>query len=104
MLRLKSLSDLVSAGCERQPPVSGGQMPTEGSCVEFLFHREERDQIWAECFGRNPSDMKPGDSYAITAMMTQISGWIKTEKSVRLSLYGRQRVYERDPDMPVFLD
>ena len=48
--------------------------------------------------------MKPGDSYAITAMMTQISGWIKTEKSVRLSLYGRQRVYERDPDMPVFLD
>ncbi len=48
MLRLKSLSDLVSAGCERRPPVPGGQMPAEGSCVEFLFHGEERDQIWAE--------------------------------------------------------
>ena len=48
--------------------------------------------------------MKPGDSYAITAMMTQISGWIKTEKSVRLSLYGRQRVYERNANIPAFLE
>ena len=51
-----------------------------------------------------PSDMKPADSYDITALMTQIPGWHKAEKSVRLPLYGRQRGYERIPDVPVFLE
>ena len=61
-------------------------------------------EIWAECFGRNPSDMKPADSYAITALMTQVPGWRKAEKLMSMPLYGRQRVYECVAVLPDFLD
>lgn len=61
-------------------------------------------EIWAECFCRNPSDMKPADSYAIAALMAQVPGWRKAEKLMTLPLYGRQRVYERYAEMPGFLD
>ena len=60
-------------------------------------------EIWAECFGRNPSDMKPADSYSIAALMLQIPGWRRAEKAVYLPKYGRQRVYERVAVMPDFL-
>lgn len=52
-------------------------------------------EIWSECFGRNPSDMKPADSYAIAALMIQIDGWEKTPVRARLPLYGMQRLYSR---------
>ena len=61
-------------------------------------------EIWAECFCRNPSDMKPADSYAIAALMAQVTGWRKAERLMTLPLYGRQRVYERYAVMPEFLD
>jgi hypothetical protein len=61
-------------------------------------------EIWAECFTRNPSDMKPADSYAIAALMLQIPGWKKADKRVYVPLYGRQRGYERIPDVPDFLE
>jgi len=61
-------------------------------------------EIWAECFGRNLSDMKPADSYAIAALMTQVAGWRKAEKLMSLPLYGRQRVYERCAELPDFLE
>ena len=61
-------------------------------------------EIWAECFGRNPSDMKPADSYAIAALMSQVPGWRKAEKLMSLPLYGRQRVYEKYAITPDFLD
>ena len=52
-------------------------------------------EIWAECFGRNPSDMKPADSYAIAALMVQIDGWEKAVARKRIPIYGAQRLYER---------
>ena len=62
-------------------------------------------EIWAECFGRNPSEIKPSDSYAIAALMIQIPGWRRAEKAVYLPQYGRQRVYERAVNMqPVVPD
>ena len=61
-------------------------------------------EIWAECFRRDPSDMKPADSYAVAALMAQVSGWRKAEKLTTLPLYGRQRVYERYAEVPGFLD
>ncbi len=51
-------------------------------------------EIWCECYGRNPSEMKPADSYAIAALMTQIDGWERTTERKRLPLYGRQRLYK----------
>ena len=50
-------------------------------------------EIWAECFGKNPSEMKPADSYAIAALMMRVDGWERTEKIKRIPVYGRQRLY-----------
>lgn len=53
-------------------------------------------EIWCECFGKNKEDMRPVDSYAISAIMTRIEGWSKNGIRAVLPIYGRQRVYERE--------
>ena len=53
-------------------------------------------EIWCECFGKAKEDMKPSDSYAISAIMERIAGWSKTGKAKILSIYGRQRIYKRE--------
>ena len=52
-------------------------------------------EIWCECFCRNLSEMKPADSYAIAALMTQVDGWERTNDRCRQPMYGRQRLYRR---------
>ncbi|MEA4972353.1 MAG: virulence-associated E family protein [Candidatus Metalachnospira sp.] len=52
-------------------------------------------EIWCECFGRNLSDLKPSDSYAIAALMTKIDGWQRTTKVKKRPVYGKQRLYEK---------
>ena len=54
-------------------------------------------EIWCECFGRAKEDMKPTDSYAISAIMAHLDGWTKTDTRRRLPIYGQQRVYQRTP-------
>ena len=48
--------------------------------------------------------MKPADSYAIAALMSQVPGWKKAEKLMSEPLYGLQRVYERYAITLDFLD
>ena len=52
-------------------------------------------EIWAECMGKNPADMKPSDSYAISALMTRLPGWDRSKKRTWSRLYGMQRYYMR---------
>lgn len=52
-------------------------------------------EIWCECFGKPKEDMRPADSYAIASIMSHIEGWDKSGKSMRLPIYGKQRVYTR---------
>lgn len=52
-------------------------------------------EIWCECFGKNLSELKSADSYAIAALMTQIPGWKRGAAAKRLPLYGKQRIYEK---------
>lgn len=52
-------------------------------------------EIWCECFGRAKEDMKPSDSYAISAIMAHLEGWSKPETKKRLPIYGQQRIYKR---------
>ncbi len=70
----------------------------------FLRTEVSNPEIWSECFGRNPSDMKPADSYAIAALMVQVEGWEKTKRIRNLPFYGRQRLYVRSGSEPDFLD
>ena len=53
-------------------------------------------EIWTECFGKNKEDMKPSDSYAISAIMARLPGWEKAGRAARLPIYGKQRVYTRN--------
>lgn len=52
-------------------------------------------EIWCECYGRNLADLKPTDSYAIAALMTQIDGWKRTTSRKRIPIYGLQRLYQK---------
>ena len=52
-------------------------------------------EIWCECFGRQKEELRPSDSYAITALMMRITNWERTEERPRLKFYGQQRIYRR---------
>ena len=52
-------------------------------------------EIWCECFKKNWAEMKTSDSYMISSLMVQLLEWKKTDRSIRIPLYGKQRVYER---------
>ena len=52
-------------------------------------------EIWCECFGKNLSEMKPADSYAIAALMTRVDGWERSNERCKQAIFGRQRLYRR---------
>ncbi len=53
-------------------------------------------EIWCECFGRHKEDMRPSDSYAISAIMSRIKGWTRPVIRKRIPIYGQQRMYTRE--------
>ena len=52
-------------------------------------------EIWCECFGKHPAEIKTSDSYAIAALMAQVAGWERTQERKSTPPYGRQRLYRR---------
>lgn len=52
-------------------------------------------EIWCECFSKPKADLKPADSYAISAIMVKLDGWKKMSTPRKLPIYGNQRVYRR---------
>ena len=52
-------------------------------------------EIWAECFGRDPENMRKIDAYEITAIIGQIDGWEDSGVQRRLPIYGKQRIFQR---------
>jgi putative DNA primase/helicase len=52
-------------------------------------------EIWCECLGKAKEDIKPADSYSISAIMARIRGWEKSDKLEQQPIYGKQRVYIR---------
>ena len=55
-------------------------------------------EIWSECFGKNSTEMRPADAFSISALMLQIPGWKRTDKSRKLRIYGKQRLYVREEE------
>lgn len=56
-------------------------------------------EIWAECFGREPANIRKQDSYELNAIMAKLDGWKRYDgnKSGKLSFkdYGSQIAYVR---------
>ncbi len=65
---------------------------TKGTRVRQTVSNAE---IWCECFEHGLSELKPADSYALAALMTQIDGWERTARRAHQPIYGRQRLYVR---------
>jgi predicted P-loop ATPase len=52
-------------------------------------------EIWAECFGKDPSVIKKSDSYEISTIMQKMDNWVKAKRTI-FPIYGRQRCYRWD--------
>lgn len=52
-------------------------------------------EIWCECFGKAKEDIKPIDSYAISAIMKRLKDWQRSDNRRTMPIYGRQRIYTR---------
>lgn len=52
-------------------------------------------EIWCECFGKAKVDIKPADSYAISAIMARFADWSRPETRRRIPIYGLQRLYKK---------
>ena len=66
---------------------------------------EERDkvcvlEIWAECLGKDPQNITRRDSFEISRLLKGLRGWVYTGGSVRFSIYGKQKVYEKSKAEP----
>lgn len=59
-------------------------------------------ELWAECFGKDPTAIKKQDSYELTAIMTKMEGWKRYEGNktgkLRCPPYGTQLVYVREEE------
>lgn len=76
----------------RRSFLSGDPTAVKGTVERTTVSNAE---IWCECFGKNLSELKSADSYAIAALMTQVPGWKRGAAAKRLPLYGKQRIYEK---------
>lgn len=56
-------------------------------------------EIWAECFGKEPTAIRRSDTYDIFGMLMKIGGWEKYSGNknslLRRPPYGPQRCYQR---------
>ena len=78
---------------QRRNFLDGDDITSDSGTVERT--EVSNAEIWCECFGRNIADLKPTDSYAIAALMTQVDGWKRTNRRASQPLSGRQRLYDR---------
>ena len=57
-------------------------------------------EVWAECFGKDPTTIRRSDTYDIFGMLMKIGGWHKypgnQSSAVRRGFYGVQRCFIRD--------
>lgn len=61
-------------------------------------------EVWAECFGKDPSAIKRSDTYDIFGMLMKIGGWEKysgnKNASLKRGFYGTQRCFVRTVKVP----
>lgn len=69
--------------------------PTTRSAGSIRKERVCPQEIWAECYGNRPADLKHADSRAINQILTRLEGWGKAPKVTRFPIYGVCRGFER---------
>ena len=84
---------------EKRMYLSGDEFTSQGRAGVIKREKVCNLEIWAECFGREPANIKKHDSYEINAIMAKLEGWKRYDgnKSGKLSFkdYGSQVAYVR---------
>lgn len=84
---------------ERRMYLSGDEFITQNRAGIAPRDKVCNLEIWAECFGREPANIKKQDSYEINAIMAKMDGWKRYDgnKSSKLFFggYGSQIAYVR---------
>lgn len=83
MSRIKMLLDVIE------------DVRSLGDSLQALADAMAGDEPKEEPKKKGKEEMRPSDSYAISAIMVRIEGWEKTDKSRRFPIYGKQRIYMR---------
>ena len=62
-----------------------------------IYQREEISpiEIWVECFNKDKADFNNKESNAISMIMAQIPGWVKSGKTKVMGPYSKQRYFVR---------
>ena len=84
---------------EKRMYLSGDEFTTQNRAGVVQREKVCNLEIWAECFGREPANIRKQDSYEINAIMAKLEGWKRYDgnKSGKLSFkdYGSQVAYVR---------
>ena len=68
----------------------------EDDAAEYIDSLEKENKRLRDHHHEVMEDLRPQDSYNISAIMVRMRGWQKTADRPYLPIYGRQRVYVRD--------
>lgn len=71
---------------ESDPTQPAGTIQRDRVCVA---------EVWQEVLGGTSKDMNRGASNDVIRMLSQISGWVKVEKIMRVDKYGPQKCFVR---------
>ncbi len=84
---------------EKRMYLSGDEFTTQNRAGVAPRDKVCNLEIWAECFGREPANIRKQDSYELNAIMAKLDGWKRYDgnKSGKLSFkdYGSQIAYVR---------
>jgi hypothetical protein len=53
------------------------------------------NEIWCELYGKNPGDIKQKDRVAISAALTKLKGFERSDESIRFGVYGVSKGFKR---------
>lgn len=84
---------------EKRMYLAGDEFTTQNRAGVALRDKVCNLEIWSECFGREPANIRKQDSYELNAIMAKLDGWKRYDgnKSGKLSFkdYGSQIAYVR---------
>lgn len=80
---------------ERREFLYGDDLGSRGGAGVTPREQVSVIEIWCECFGKDKAGIKRSDSYEITSMLMKIGGWEREVKTVRIPVYGPQKVFKK---------
>jgi len=78
----------------RRSFLTGGEFGSQSEGIQRRRYVSTME-IWAECYGKDPSSIRKMDSYEIGVVLRKLD-WVSSDKRKRLPIYGQQRVWECD--------